>query len=133
MKKIFITTILFLLALTALAIPDKDLQALLKYGPVNLGFGIKQPDVSPAINDFSRFDPFDTSKPYVADIQEPLEECVQYQVFEHWFAYDFAEEPFDGRIEPLVLGEPLPSPGLTLALALGTAGIILLNRKRKLT
>lgn len=33
---------------------------------------------------------------------------------DYWYIQDFAEDPFDGRIEVLVMGEPLPSIPLTL-------------------
>lgn len=49
-----------------------------------------------------------------------------------FFRLDFSEEPFDGNIEVLVMGEPLPASTVTLLVALAAgAGLLLYsNRKR---
>jgi hypothetical protein len=50
-----------------------------------------------------------------------------------FFRLDFAEEPFDGNIEVLVIGEPLPASTVTLLVALAAgAGLLLFsNRKQR--
>jgi hypothetical protein len=49
-----------------------------------------------------------------------------------FFRLDFSEDPFDGNIEVLVMGEPLPASTVTLLVALAAgAGLLLYsNRKR---
>ena len=49
-----------------------------------------------------------------------------------FFHLDFAEEPFDGNIEVLVVGEPLPASTVTLIVALAAgAGLLLYSNRRK--
>lgn len=36
---------------------------------------------------------------------------------DYWYTQDFASDPFDGMIEVYVVGEPLPTPFLTLFIA----------------
>lgn len=51
-----------------------------------------------------------------------------------FFKLDFPEAPFDGRIEVLVAGAPLPSPSVTLLVAFAAGAIFLLyNDRRKRT
>jgi hypothetical protein len=49
-----------------------------------------------------------------------------------FFHLDFSEEPFDGVIEVLVIGEPLPASTVTLLVALAAgAGLLLFNCRRQ--
>ena len=49
-----------------------------------------------------------------------------------FFHLDFPDEPFDGNIEVLVVGEPLPASTVTLIVALAAgAGLLLYNNRRK--
>lgn len=49
-----------------------------------------------------------------------------------FFRLDFAEEPFDGNIELLVVGEPLPASTVTLLIALAAgAGFLLYSNRRQ--
>lgn len=48
-----------------------------------------------------------------------------------FYQLDFAEEPFNGNIEILVIGQPLPAPAVTLIVALGLGAAFLLYRNRK--
>ena len=50
-----------------------------------------------------------------------------------FYSVDFAENPFDGMIDILVMGEPLPAPVVTLlvALAAGAAFLLFKNRKQR--
>lgn len=51
--------------------------------------------------------------------------------FDNYYQLDFAADPFDGRIQIMVMGEPLPSPAVTMICALGVVGILLYYKKRK--
>ena len=48
-----------------------------------------------------------------------------------FYQLDFPKEPFDGKIEIYVMGEPLPPPNVTILIALAAAGGFLLYRNRK--
>ena len=123
MTKIFITVILFMLALSILASPSQqELQALLKDQHFDLTYGVVLPPQKP-YNDFSTI----AKPPYYMPIfshpmwQEPDGFLSPYSF---WYHTDFAADPFDGRIEPFVVGEPLPSTTATLLIAIGMLGII---------
>ena len=123
MTKIFITVILFLLALSILASPSQqELQALLKDQHLDLTYGVVLPEAKP-YNDFSTI----AKPPYYMPIfshpmgQEPDGFLSPYSF---WYHTDFAADPFDGRIDPFVVGEPLPSTTATLLIAFGMLGII---------
>ena len=47
-----------------------------------------------------------------------------------WYNLDFSNDPFDGLMDILVMGEPLPSPATTLMIVLFVGGIIYCTRKR---
>ena len=123
MTKIFITVILFMLALSILASPlQQELQALLKDQHLDLTYGVVLPEAKP-YNDFSTI----AKPPYYMPIfshpmwQEPDGFLSPYSF---WYHTDFAEEPFDGCIEPVAVGEPLPPVTATLLIALGMLGIM---------
>lgn len=126
MTKIFITVILFLLALSLVALDQRDFENILKYDSMNLAYGITMPESKPAW-DFKDLKPAtEAFKTYViVDDAMPGYE----NPYKAWYGTDFAEEPFDGLIEVNIAGEPLPSPFMTLVLALGTCGIIYSTRK----
>ena len=48
-----------------------------------------------------------------------------------FYQLDFSEDPFNGNIEILVMGEPLPASTVTLIVALGLAAAFLLYRNRR--
>lgn len=48
-----------------------------------------------------------------------------------FYQLDFPKDPFDGRIEIYVMGEPLPASTVTLLVALGAAAVILLYNNRR--
>ena len=51
---------------------------------------------------------------------------------ESFFKLDFSENPFDGNIEIMLMGEPLPASTVTLLIALAAgAGFLLYNNRRK--
>lgn len=124
MTKIFITILLFLLALTVVA--DSSLVTeLLKDRTFDLAYNVHLPKSKP-LNAFS-----DSTTAYtVYDLQPaPIEENDSY-LGDLWYHLDFSEEPFDGRIEVLIMGEPLPSPFMTIFVSLCTVGIIVWSRKQ---
>lgn len=126
MKKIFITTLLFLMALCALAFPDNDIAALLQYGPVDLAYGIKKPEPT----NLADFEIPVQKTDYQVTLQSVYEPIPFSDVYNSWYNADFAKDPFDGLVEVYVVGEPLPSPGLTFMVALGTLLIIMWSRKQ---
>lgn len=124
MKKFLITTIIFMLALTVVA--NDELYKMVYQIPLDLSIGIEQPKEA-KLNDFT------TVMAPVAPVRLVTSSGAEEYIDEHfsdWYKYDFAEDPFDGRLELLVMGEPLPTPLTTLLVALGTIGIILMNNNR---
>jgi hypothetical protein len=128
MTKIFITVILFLLALAVVALDQRDFENILKQGSMNLAYGVTMPESKPAwdFSDLKKSAVPSQSYMVVDDTMPGYE-----NPYKAWYDTDFAEDPFDGLIEVYVVGEPLPSPIMTLVLALGTCGIIYSTRKRR--
>lgn len=122
MSKVFITVIMFLLALSILALEPKDFTNILKNSEVNIAYGVTLPESSPAwdfsnikqlqAESFNGYTNFDSEMPGYEN---------QYKA---WYDTDFAEDPFDGLIEVYVVGEPLPPATTTLLIALGMLGIM---------
>ena len=50
---------------------------------------------------------------------------------ESFYSVDFAEKPFDGMIDILIMPEPLPAPTVTLIIALAASAVFLLYKNRK--
>ena len=127
MTKIFVTTVLFMLALSVLAL---DAEALLKLQkPINLAYGIKVTNDINAI-DFSVpvYKDIDyQDKTYIVNSENDIFAGYNTDMF---YNIDFAEDPFDGRIEVLVLGEPLPSGTVSLFMAAGIAGLLYFRRNK---
>lgn len=81
----------------------------------------------------------DFSKPYVANKEYSMSKWtidsdnnyVELSPATNFYKVDFSEDPFDGKIQILVMGEPLPSPTTTLICTLGVLGILLYCKKRK--
>lgn len=125
MKKFLVTTILFMLALTMVA--NDQLYKMLDKIPLDLSIGIEQPN-EVKLNDFTAA--IAPVAPTEAALNISAGESMEGD-FGGWYRYDFAEDPFDGRLELLVVGEPLPTPIMTLLVAFGTIGIILVNKNNK--
>ena len=127
MTKIFVTTVLFMLALSVLAL---DAKALLQYQkPINLAYGIKVTrdknlyDFSvPVYKDIDYRD-----KMFVVNSENNM--FVGYNP-DGFYNLDFAADPFDGRIEVLVMGEPLPSVTVSLFIAAGLASLLYFRRNK---
>ena len=109
---------------------DKNTQKYLldysKAGSVNLSYGIERPKEM-KFTDFTNLTYF--SKPHI--ISENTETFVpfSYDAANAWYLTDFAAEPFDGRIEVLTVGEPLPSINITLLIACTLSILALQYRK----
>ena len=115
MKKIFITAILFFLALSILAGALDNTTA---------------PIVSPAygvtIDQFKIDTTLATPPHYTFGVSS--EALGNTSVYNSYYSSDFSHTPFDGNINIFPVGEPLPSPLMTLIVALGTLGIIYMCR-----
>ena len=124
MKKLFIAAILFMLALTVVA--DNPLYNLLQTQRTNLTTGITMAD-TPNPADFTElFGPVVQTPIFI----QPQHWAVMDSPFAYsWYKHDFTEDPFDGRIEVLVMGEPLPTPIVTLLLMLGIAGMCYIKQR----
>ena len=48
-----------------------------------------------------------------------------------FYQLDFSNDPFDGKIDILVMGEPLPASTVTMLIALAAAAALLLFRNRR--
>ena len=98
-------------------------------GSYNLAYGIKQPTASMKFNDFSN-----VYKPTTSFLSVPAkstEELISFSANE-WYNQDFTSDPFDGRIEIYVVGEPLPSINLSLLIACIVSIAVLQYRKHYL-
>ena len=92
---------------------------LRKFSAQNLQFGIGSSS--------SDFTPF----PGVAsDVNADPQFYGGYNA-DSFYSVDFAENPFNGMIDILVMGEPLPAPAVTLIIALAAGAALLLYKNRK--
>ena len=112
--KYFLALILTFVAVTCTAY---DLQDLLKYHTCNLTYGIQIPDTGIDVYDFSQRYPNKTQS-YDSHMSISAEPILMGS-YDSWYWSDFSSDPFDGIIEVLVVGEPLPSSTITLIIALG--------------
>lgn len=120
MKKLLIFLFLLLSATLlgqedALFKPHTDLTDLLKIVKTgtNLAYGFE-------VN--KDFDITDFSKPVTPTLNNQASYTINSEAIvpfptDYWYVQDFANEPFDGMIEVYVVGEPLPTPILTLFIA----------------
>lgn len=118
MKKIFITTLLFFLALSILAVELDSLTAPMP----KLKQGITEEQLQLSQDT--------TMLPGTAITNNLPEPVGNYPLYTEWYHSDFDKNPFDGNIEICPMGSPLPSPSTTLFLALGTLGIIYMCRSQ---
>ncbi len=81
----------------------------------------------------------DFSKPFVANQEYSMSKYdvnsdnnyVELSPAAYFYNVDFSEDPFDGKIQIFVMGEPLPSPLTTLICCFGVIGILLYYKKKK--
>jgi len=117
--KYILAILLTILALTATA--SSGLQQLLKDIPADhLAVGVPMVQ-APAISDFNNI-PREGYRPVTYWMTSNANESFYPGV--NWYHYDFAADPFDGRIEVLVVGEPLPSASMTIFIMAAIVGII---------
>ena len=113
MKYLFIS-LFFLLSSTVFGKYDpKPLLEYMKNDPIPLSYDVKEQKYN--ISDFSTYKLFDTGTSQSISLN--AEAIVPFApINDAWYLQDFAEDPFDGRME-VVIGEPLPSVPLTLFIA----------------
>jgi len=129
MKKLII---FFLLILSVSSFGASLTETLLKYydtGYPDLTYGIEIP-VKQNLMDFSK--PFITNTDYKIESFKINSENNIYVGFstDKFYNLDFAEDPFDGIIEVMVMGEPSASTNLTLLIA-GLLGLAMFMYKKK--
>ena len=121
MKKLFI--FLFILLSITLLGQDTEMQQTpvfknklmqelfnqVKTEPYQLAYGVQYPIFD--IKDFSNILKINPSNPVQTNLN--TEAIVPYST-DAWYIQDFASDPFNGMIEVYVVGEPLPTPILTL-------------------
>ena len=123
-----ILTILFLLLSAVIFYMDSKTQEYLLENcktPYNLAYGIEKPKPM-KWNDFSTFI---IKKPYTISTNSEVLVPFSYDTSVNWYKTDFSAEPFDGRIEVLTVGEPLPSINITLLIACTLSILALQYRK----
>lgn len=106
----------------------RELAELLKYGNYNLAYGITIPETQ-KFNDFSkRVTPVSTYQmnKFKVDSDNNL---IELSPGNNFYKVDFAEDPFDGMIEILVVGEPSTSTNLTLLIA-GLLGLVMIKYRK---
>lgn len=123
MKKMFITVLLFLLTLTVLALDIETFEPLLNKN-IDVSQGVTLPPAKPFVWDFSNKYYWGNWLQIEPNLYIPIGPDGYLAPYNEWYMTDFAEEPFDGRLEIYVFGEPLPTPLTTLLVAFGTVGII---------
>lgn len=115
---------IFLLLFTVNAFAKSDLWELIKNPSYDLTYGVTLPE-QPPLTDFSK--PYvSTSTINVANIEHA---SLIDESFSYWYHFDFVEDPFDGRIEIMVMGEPSASTTATLLISC-ILGLTLYIRKR---
>jgi len=130
MKKIFITTLLFFIALSILASDTQAiLQELLKDQTFNLAYGVEMPKQPKPFNELTAADI--AGKPMYGVKSMELEPDGYMSPYGSWYKADFAEDPFNGLREIYVVGEPLPSASTTLFMTLAVLAILLCCRDTK--
>lgn len=115
---------IFLLLFAVNAFAKSDLWELIKNPSYDLTYGVTLPEQRP-LTDFSK--PYvPTSVIHVSSIEHALQVD---EAFSYWYHFDFVEDPFDGRIEILVMGEPSASTTVTLLISC-VLGLMLYIRKQ---
>ena len=129
--KTLITILFFIISTVVFSMDSKTQEYLLKYytdNHYNLAYDVKQPTAL-KFNDFSKI--YKTNDTFLSSSSVNSEAIVPYPVSE-WYKQDFAEDPFDGRIEIYVVGEPLPSINISLLIACIVSIAVLQYRKHYL-
>lgn len=123
--KYILAILLMLLALTTTA---SSLDALLRDLPnPDLTFDVQLPQ-APQINDFSNRSYTTNTRIRPVNLADDPDGFVM--PYASWYKQDFANDPFDGLVEIMVIGEPLPSSRATLIIVFIIGGIIYCTRKQ---
>ena len=117
--KYFLALILTFVAVTCTAY---DLQDLLKYHTWDLTYGIQIQDTGIDVYDFSQRYP-NKMQSYASHMSISAEPILMGP-YDSWYWSDFSSDPFDGIIEVLVVGEPLPSTTTTILIAPGLLSLV---------
>ena len=117
--KYFLALILSFVVVTCSA---SDLLSLLEHQTWNIAYDVKLPDTGIAANDFSQRYP-KTTQSYASHMSISAEPILMGS-YDSWYWSDFSSDPFDGIIEVLVVGEPLPSTTTTILIALGLLSLV---------
>lgn len=119
--KYILAIILFVLALTVTALDIEQFRPYMDHN--DIAYGISIPPYN-SVWDFNN--PYYWANWRTIDyhIYAPGEHDGYVSPYVSWYHSDFAEEPFDGRIEVYAVGEPLPPPLLTLLVALAVGWLM---------
>ena len=113
MKYLFVSLFLFISSTVFGKYDPKPLLEYMKNDPIPLNYGVKEQKHN--ISDFSTYKLFNTETRQSISLN--TEAIVPFApINDAWYLQDFAEDPFNGRME-VVIGEPLPSAPVTLFLA----------------
>lgn len=129
MNKFFLTVVLFLLTLTICAFSKVDQELLLRQAPIEFQPFAHRAE-PPRIWDFSNPYHYENWREISPGIYIPTEPDGFNQPYNSWYMDDFAQDPFDGKIEIVTMGEPLPDTIITFCIMLVFAGIISWKRIR---
>ena len=124
MKKLLFV-LFFFLAVDVMA--SSELYNLIKDPSYNLAYGIELKDQRP-FNDFSNLRSAKVLPAYTLSTDYPM---LNDHMCDWWYKTDFAADPFDGQIEIMIMGEPLPSTTITLLISIALAGLLLYKNKSR--
>lgn len=124
MNKIFLIATLLFLSLFAIALSPADQELLIRQSPLELSpAATRIPQIR--LNDFSRSYRYEAVKEIIPGIYIPIETDGYDKPYSAWYKADFDSDPFDGKIEIIPMGEPLPGGLISLCIGLVFAGIIM--------
>lgn len=91
---------------------------------VDLAYDIKIPE-QPVINDFSHI----VTKGSHASIKIQEGYYFDDALVNRWYRTDFDEDPFDGRIEIMLSGQPSASVNVTILISMVVASLLIYKKK----
>lgn len=118
--KHFLAILLFVISFTTFGL---DLSQFIEHN-VDLAYGVKIPE-RPVINDFSHV----VMKGQHASIKVQEGYYFDDALVRRWYYTDFDEDPFDGRIEIMMLGQPSASVNATILIAMIVASLLIYKKK----
>ena len=129
MNKFFLTVVLFLLTFSIYAFSQADQELLIRQSPIEFQPFAHRTE-QPMMWDFSNPYHYENWREVGPGLYVPSEPAGFTRPYAAWYIDDFPKEPFDGRVEITVMGEPLPTELMTLCIMLAFAGIISWKRIR---